>query len=185
MRRVLFTGTLRFLAPQQPFLFLSEMPMAQNTETILIVFVALTGVSVLLQACILVGILISLRKTSKSMLEATADLKATVVPMVHSTRELVERVTPQIVTVSVGLAELTERVKRETTGIDFSVKEIMERVTAQVHRLDSMLTASLNAVEKATGAVETAVSAPVRQVNGILAAIRAVVGTYRSESPKR
>jgi methyl-accepting chemotaxis protein len=159
--------------------------MTSHTETILTIFVALTGVAVLLQACILVGILISLRKTAKSLMEATEDLKATVVPMVHSTRELVQRITPQIVTVSSGLADLTEAMKRESAGVNISVTDIAQRVGRQMQRLDAMLTASLNAVEKATGVVETAVSAPVRQVNGILAAIRAVVETYRAETPVR
>jgi hypothetical protein len=159
--------------------------MTLNTETILIVFVALTGVAVLLQACILVAIYISLRKTAKSVLEVTEDLKATVVPMVHSTRELVERITPQVITVSAGLAELTETLKRESAGVTFSATDILQRVSKQMQRLDAMLTSALNALERATVVVETAVSAPVRQVNGVLAAIRAVVDTYRSETPRR
>ena len=159
--------------------------MTLNTETILIVFVAFTGIAVLLQACILFAIFISLRKTAKSVLEVTEDLKATVVPMVHSTRELVERITPQVITVSAGLAELTETLKRESAGVTFSASDVLQRVSKQVQRLDAMLTAALNAVERATVVLETAVSAPVRQVNGVLAAIRAVVDTYRSETPRK
>jgi hypothetical protein len=48
-----------------------------------------------------------------------------------------------------------------------------------------MMTVGLDAVERASGVVENAVSAPVRQVNGILAAIRAIIDTYRSETPRR
>ena len=159
-------------------------PMTWNTETILIFFVAFTGVSVLLQACVLFGIYLSLRKTAKSALEVTEDMKAMVIPMVHSTRELVERITPQIITISAGLAELTESLRKETKGVSFSVTEIMERVNRQTQRLDALLTTSLNAVERAGEAVETVVAAPVRQVNGILAAIKAVIETYRSEAPR-
>jgi len=159
--------------------------MTPHTETLLTVFVALTGIAVLLQACVLLAIFISLRKTAKSVLETTQDLKATVVPMVHSARELVERITPQIITVSAGLAELTETVRRESPGVSTSVGDIVQRLGRQMQRLDAMLTSSLNAVEKATDVVETAVSAPVRQVNGILAAIRAVIDTYRADSPTR
>lgn len=159
--------------------------MTPHLETILIVFVAFTGIAVVLQAAILFAIFISLRKTAKSLLEVTEDLKATVVPMVHSTRELVERITPQIITVSVGLATLTETLKRESAGVTVSASDILQRVSKQMQRLDAMLTASLNALERATVVVETAVSAPVRQVNGVLAAIRAVVDTYRSETPRR
>lgn len=159
--------------------------MTPHTETILIVFVAFTGASVLLQAGILLAIFFSLKKTAKSVTEVTGDLKATVVPMVHSTRELVERITPQIITISTAMAALTETMKRESAGVDFSVKETVQQIRHQLQRVDSILTTGLNAVEKATDVVETAVSAPVRQVNGILAAIRAVIDTYRAEPPVR
>jgi len=158
--------------------------MTANTETILIFFVAFTGVSVLLQAGVLFAIFLSLRKTAKSVLEVTQDLKATVVPTVNSSRELLERISPQVITISAGLAELTETLKKESRGVSSSASEIMERVNRQTQRLDVMLTGGLNAVEKAGELVETAVAAPVRQVNGIMAAIRAVVETYRSDAPR-
>jgi hypothetical protein len=159
--------------------------MTSNTETVLIVFVALTGVAVLLQACVLLAIYISLRKAAKSTMEVTQDLKATVLPMVHSTRALVERVTPEIISISAGVAELTEMLKRETRGVSFSAAEIMQRVSLQSKRMDAMLTNGLNLVERAGEVVESAVAAPVRQVNGIVAAFHAIVDTYRSFPPRR
>jgi hypothetical protein len=159
--------------------------MESNTQTILIIFVAFTGVAVLLQACVLFAIFISLRKTAKSVLEVTEDLRATVVPMVHSTRELLERLTPQIITVTSGLSELTETLRKETAGVSFSAAEIMGRVSRQTQRLDAMLTAGLNSVERAGQVLESAVAMPVRQVNGIFAALKAVIETYRSEVPLR
>jgi hypothetical protein len=159
--------------------------MESNTQTILIVFVAFTGAAVLLQACVLFAIFISLRKTAKAVLDATEDMKATVVPMVHSTRDLLERLTPQIITVTTGLSELTETFRKETAGVSFSVSEIMGRVSRQTQRLDSMLTTGLNSVERAGEVLESAVAMPVRQVNGILAAFKAMIETYRSPVPPR
>jgi hypothetical protein len=157
--------------------------MTPNTETLLTIFVALTGAAVLLQACILLAIFISLRKTAKSVLDATEDLKATVLPMVHSSRDLIDRITPQVITVTAGLAELTETMKRESSGVKVSASEIMERISAQIKRLDAMLTHGLNTVERTTTIVENAVAAPVRQANGVVAAIKAIVNTYRSTPP--
>jgi methyl-accepting chemotaxis protein len=159
--------------------------MALNTETLLIIFVAFTGVSVLLQACVLLAIYLSLRKTAKSAMDASEDLKTTVLPMVHSTKELVDRITPQVITISEGLAELTQTLKKESRGVSFSASEIMERVNRQTQRLDGMLTNGLDAVERAGEVVETAVAAPIRQVNGIMAAIKAMIETYRSDAPHR
>jgi hypothetical protein len=159
--------------------------MAMNTETILIIFVAFTGASVLLQACVLLAIYLSLRKTAKSAMEASQDFKATVLPMVHSTKELVDRITPQVITISEGLAELTAKLKKETNGASVSVSEILERVNHQTQRLDGMLTNGLDAVERAGEVVETAVAGPIRQVNGIMAAIKAMIETYRADAPPR
>ena len=155
-----------------------------DTQTLLIIFVGLTGVAVLLQACVLFAIYVSLKKTAQSVQQTTEDLKATIVPMVHSTRELLERISPQVVTISAGLAELTEALHKETKGVRVSVSEIMERVSRQTARVDSILTQGLNTVERAGAVLETTVALPVRQANGILAAIKAVIETYRS-TPSR
>ena len=157
--------------------------MAPHIETILTVFVAFTGIAVLLQACVLFAIFISLKKTAKTVLDSTEDFKVTVLPMVHSTRDLVERISPQVTTISAGLAELTSKIQTESHGVSVSVSEIMERVSRQTARLDHMLTGGLNTVERATEVVERSVAGPVRQVNGIMAAIRAVIDTYRTETP--
>jgi hypothetical protein len=165
--------------------FSETVTMEANTQTILIVFVALTGVAVLLQAFVLLGIYLSLKKTAKSVSDVAEDFKATVLPLVHSTRDLMERLSPQIVTVSAGLAEVTEILHRETKGVRISASEIMERVSRQTKRLDSMLTAGLDTVEHTAEVLETVVSKPVRQANGVLAAIKAIVETYRSPLPPR
>jgi hypothetical protein len=154
--------------------------MTPNTETYLIIFVALTGLAVLLQACILLAIFISLRKAAKSFHESSTDLKATILPMVHQTRDLIDRISPQVVTVTSGLADLTSSLKKESAGIKVNATEIMERVNVQVKRIDLMLTHGLNNLEKASTIMENTVAAPVRQVNGVVAAIKAVVNSYRS-----
>jgi hypothetical protein len=159
--------------------------MAPNTETLLIIFVAFTGVAVLLQACVLLAIFLTLRKTAKSAMEASQDFKTTVLPMVHSTRALVDRITPQVITISEGLADLTATLKKESRGVSFSASEIMERVNRQTQRLDGMLTHGLDSVERAGNVVESAVAAPIRQVNGIMAALKAMFETYRSDVPRR
>jgi hypothetical protein len=105
--------------------------------------------------------------------------------MVHSTRELVERISPQIISISADVAELAASLKKETRGVSFSAAEILQRVNRQTERLDTMLTSGLNAVERAGVVVESAVAAPVRQVNGVLAAIKAVIDTYRSDFSRR
>jgi hypothetical protein len=159
--------------------------MEANTQTILIVFVALTGAAVLMQALVLLGIFISLRKTAKSVAAVTEDVKTTVIPMVHTTRELLERITPQVTTISSGLAELVELVHKESSEVRVSVGEIMGRVSRQTARLDAMLTVGLDKVEQTASTLEAAAALPVRQANGIFSALKAALNAYRTTTPRK
>jgi len=156
-----------------------------DNHTLLIIFVALTGVSVLLQAIVLIGILSAISKAARVVTDSTQDLKATILPVVHSTRELVERMSPQVMVVTAGLAELTQVVRRETKDVNISVSEIIGRVNTQTARLDAMLTATLDVLERTGTQLENSIAAPVRQVNGVFAAVRAVIDTYRTTQPRR
>jgi len=154
-----------------------------DTNTLLTIFVALTFLAILLQAGVLLGMYFTLRKTAKLANETAADLKVTVLPLIHTSRELIERISPQIATVTAGLAELTELVHKQSQGASLSISEVSDRVNAQIKRIDRMLTITLDAVEKTAGAIEHTVAAPVRQVNGVVAALKAIIDTYR-HSPR-
>jgi len=92
---------------------------------------------------------------------------------------------PEIMVVTAGLAELTQVVRRETKDVRFSASEIVGRVNRQTARLDAMLTATLDVLERTGTLLESSVAAPVRQVNGVFAAVRAVIDTYRTTQPRR
>ncbi len=154
-----------------------------NSETVLTIFVALTGLAVLMQAGILLGIFITVQKAVQLTQKTTEDLKTTVYPLIHSSRDLLEKIGPQVITITTDLAHLTEAIKRESGDIHLSITEILERVDRQSARLDSMLTSSLTKVEKAGSVMERAVAVPVRQANGFVAALKAVVETYRKTTP--
>ncbi|HTJ29643.1 MAG TPA: hypothetical protein VL346_04055 [Acidobacteriaceae bacterium] len=150
-----------------------------DTNTLLTIFVALTFLAILLQAGVLLGMFFTLRKAAKLAAETSSDVRATVLPLVHTSRELIERVSPQVATITAGLAELTELAHKQTKGASVSISEVAERVSAQINRIDRMLTVTLDAVERTAGTIEHTVAAPVRQVNGVVAALKAIIDTYR------
>lgn len=159
--------------------------MQWNSQTLLLAFVAFTGVAVLMQALVLLGIFISLTKAAKSALEVTEDLRSTVVPLVQSTRELIERVTPQFLAASQNMLDLTEGIRAETSAIRENAGDILDRVHRQTVRLDHMLTVGFDSVDRATAAIESAVLRPVRQVNTILNTARAMVSAYRAPHARK
>lgn len=157
--------------------------MQWNTETLLMIFVAFTGFAVFMQACVLLGILISMRRAAKSALVVTEDLRATVVPLIQSTRELIERATPQFLAATSNLLELTEGIRSETAELRQNLGDILDRVHRQTMRLDGMLASGLDSVQHAAQAVETAVLRPVRIVNRVVRTANAMLDAYRS--PRR
>jgi uncharacterized protein YoxC len=162
--------------------------MDAGNHTLLVIFVAMTGVSVFLQLCVFIIFIVALKKTATAITSAKAatdDFKDSVIPVLHSTRELLERVSPQIATISEGLAEIIQLLHRESKGVSVSVSDIMARVNRQSEHLDELLTKGLNSVERAGTALESAVTVPIRQANGVVAALKAMLETYRSGNPKR
>ncbi len=157
--------------------------MQWNTETLLIVFVAFTGFAVFMQACVLLGILISMRRAAKSALVVTEDFRATVVPLIQSTRELIERSTPQFLTATSNLLELTDGIRSETAELRRNLADILDRVHRQTVRLDGMLASGLDSVQHAAEVVESAVLRPVRIVNRVVRTANAMLDAYRS--PRR
>jgi len=159
-----------------------------DNHALLAILVALVGVSVFIQVIIMLGAaaaIVALRKAIISAVETTADLKATIVPMVHNSRQLVERISPQVISITADVAELTQILRKETVTVKDSLNEMVDRVNKQTARLDTMLTSSLNAVDRAGSVIESAVSVPVRQANGIFAAVKAVIETYRAVDPRK
>ncbi|MGA2807614.1 MAG: hypothetical protein ABSE87_05725 [Terracidiphilus sp.] len=164
------------------------MPNLEN-ETLLIAFVALTGVAMMLQAIILLGIFISLRKAASSTKDQLEELRASIIPVVANTRDLLAnmldlfaRVGPRIEAVSSDVAHITSGLRQQTAEIQASAEEIMEKVRRQSNRVDGMFSSVLDGVEKAGGFVAEVVGRPVRQISAVLASIRAVVEALRKPS---
>lgn len=152
-------------------------------ETLLIIFVALTGVAVLLQALILLGMLLAMLRAIKFGQEKAEELRSMTLPMLTEAREFMSRVGPKVDSVATDVAELVHRVREEGAEMQLSANEILERVRRQTTRIDSMLTGVLDTVDRASGAVSHVVSVPLRQVSAFAAAAKAVFGALRNGSP--
>ncbi len=164
----------------------------QVSEITLIALVAVIGAMVLLQVIFMVATAIAVRKGMKVVQEQVNEVSASVGPFlresrefIHQTKELVNRLEPKIESACEDLAEITRTTRTQVTKMQVSAEEISERVRRQAERVDHMATSTLNGVDRVGHFISDAVSAPVRQVSGIMAAARAVVDTLRSPGPAR
>ncbi|GEM_PF-1504043 len=151
-----------------------------NTETLLIVFVALTGAAVLLQSFVLLALFFSVRKAAKAIQEEMAELRGIVQPVAKETREFLARVGPQVEAVTKDVAEMVHGLRAQSVELQVSTTEILERVRRQTSRMDTMFTGVLDTVDRATAVVSQAVTIPLRQISGIAAFLRAAIDTLRS-----
>jgi hypothetical protein len=159
--------------------------MQLNGETFLIIFVALTGVAVLMQAFVLIGILMALRKASEQAVDLVEDLRTNVLPTMQSAGELlvkigpvVEQLTPQVIAVTSSLVSIANDLRDESANLRRATADIGARLQRQTARVDLMLTNSLDKVEVLSGLVESVVTIPARQANGVVMAFKAALDTY-------
>jgi hypothetical protein len=165
-------------------------------ENLLVVFIAVTAAAVVLQAGILVGLYIAVRKTTAKMEEEVAELKGKLLPMLVDLHpkvdQIVDNVTqlqPKIVkivdavvelrpkaeTVLDNLVQTTSAVRSGVQRIDATVNDVMDRARLQVIRADEMLTRTFDRVEHTSDVVTKTVVSPVRQVSGIVRGVTAGV----------
>jgi len=163
-----------------------------NNEILMMAFVALTGIALSAQAIILLAIFLSVRKAAKAVKEDLDELRATVVPVMDSTREVIgntrdviERLAPKVEAAADDVMETVRIVREKSVELDESVSEILERLHRQSARLDGMLSGALDTVDRAGEYVAEAVSGPVRQLSAVVASIKAIVGALRAPSPRR
>ena len=105
--------------------------------------------------------------------------------LVASTKTLINNLQPQIQSTVAELANMAHDIHVQANELQASVDEVAHRARHQVDRVDNMATSVLNGVDRFGTFLNEAVHMPLRQVNGIMAATRAVVDALRSSSSAR
>ena len=165
--------------------------MQNNTELILTILVGIIAAGALVQMIVLVVVALALKKGAKLAGAYATEMQSKVVPvlehskaLIQTTRELITRLEPKLEAAATNLADISQRASAEAKNIQDSTDEITERVRRQAARVDGMTTSALNGVDRAGHILNQAVSIPVRQISGVVAAARAVFDTLRKPSPR-
>jgi methyl-accepting chemotaxis protein len=177
-----------------------------NIETLLMIFVGITAVAVLLQACVLLGIFLTVRKAvhraqdqaddvraklipfldiSKEVMEAGKDVAHTAKDLMKSAQTLITDLEPRLESAATELADMVRDVHLQANRLQASVDEVAGKARRQADRVDQMATSTLNGLDRFGSFVNEAVNLPVRQLSGVIAAARAVVGTMRAPASPR
>ena len=135
------------------------------------VFVALTGIAVLLQACVLLAMYISMRKSGERIESLATEVKTKFLPTVGLVQEFITEIRPKVEVIAANLQETTGVIKEEVERVDAAVNDIVDRARLQVIRADELFTRTLDRVEQTTDIVHKTVISPVRQLSGLMQGI--------------
>jgi hypothetical protein len=168
-----------------------------NTELFWIL-VGMTAAT-LMQAFVLLGILLTMRKAVRTVKEQADEYRGKLTPVIESssqlistgkdlvavTKALVDNLKPELETAATELANMTREIRDQVDRLQSSVDDVVQKAHSQADRMNGMTTSFLNGVDRFGTFLNEAVHAPIRQVNGFVAAARAVVETLRSPAPAR
>jgi len=157
-------------------------------ETILLIFTGTVAIGIMLQVFVMLGILIASRKATARMLELGEelrhigeDLRSTAVPAIRSAHKLIEETSPKIKLAAENLAEITSQLRVQTGTIGKTLEVLSDKTRGQAERMDKMVTNVLDSVTHASELIRNTVAVPVRQLSGILSAVRIGIDTLRGK----
>jgi hypothetical protein len=147
-------------------------------DTLLKSFIAVTTFAVVVQAGILVGLYLAVRKSTARMEALATEVKSRVLPTVETAQNLMVELRPKIDVISNNLAESSDLVRNQLGRLDATVTDVLDRARLQVIRADELLNRTMDKVEETSEVVHKTVISPLRQVNGLMAAISTGVDVF-------
>lgn len=150
-------------------------------SNLLTVFIAITSVAVVLQMLILLGIYLTMRRTTTQVHDIAMDFQRRATPLIENARDILADATPKVKEITSNLAETSATLKKQAVTLGDTAVELAVRAKNKVVAADEIVTRTLERVEKTTGAVQNSVLLPVRRVNGILQGISVGIGAFLNQ----
>lgn len=140
-------------------------------DTLLRFFIAVTALAVVLQSGILVALYFAVRKSAARMDALATEVKSKALPTMETVQNILVELRPRIEVMSVNFSESSTLVRNQLARIDATLTDALDRTRLQVIRADELLNRTMDKVEETSEIVHQTVISPLRQVNGLLAAI--------------
>jgi hypothetical protein len=140
-------------------------------DNLLRFFIAATAFAVVLQALILVALYLAMRKSTAKMEALALEVTSKTLPTVETLHGMLVELRPKIEIITTNLSDSTNLVRNQLGRIDATLTDALDRTRLQVIRADELLNRTMDKVEDTTDIVHRTVVSPLRQVNGLMAAV--------------
>jgi hypothetical protein len=147
-------------------------------DNLLKLFIAITTFAVLLQAGILLGLFLAVRKSTARMEALAAEVTSKTLPTIEAFQSTLTELRPKIDVISTNAAESSNLIRNQLARIDATLTDALDRTRLQVIRADELLNRTMDRVEETSEIVHKTVVSPLRQVNGLMAAISTGVEVF-------
>jgi outer membrane murein-binding lipoprotein Lpp len=147
-------------------------------DTLLKIFIAVTTFAVVIQAGILIGLYLAVRKSTAKMEAIATEVTSRTLPTVETVQNLLVELRPKIEALTTNVAESSRVVRNQLERIDATLTDALDRTRLQVIRADEMLSRTMDKVEDTSEMVHKTVVSPLRHVNGLMAAISTGVEVF-------
>jgi len=134
-------------------------------------FIALTGIAVMLQAGILLAMYLAMRQSGARVEAIAEDVKKKVLPAVEHAEAFLAELRPKLQIIADNLQESTTVLRAQVERVDATVNDTVDRARLQIIRADELLSRTLDRVEQTSDMVHQTVISPVRQLSGIMQGI--------------
>ena len=147
-------------------------------DNLLRIFIAVTTFAVVVQAGILVGLYLAVRKSSARMEALATEVRSKVLPTIDTVQAMLVEIRPKLDVMTVNLSESSTLVRNQLGRLDATLTDALDRARLQVIRADELLNRTMDRVEATSDAVHKTVISPLRQVNGLISAISTGVEVF-------
>lgn len=137
------------------------------------IFVGVTSAAVVIQAGILVGLYVAVRKSTSRMEALATEVKTKVMPTVDTAQSMLVEWRPKMDTIANNVSETSTVVRGQIERLDATVTDIVDRTRLQVIRADELLNRTMDRIEETTDVVHRTVVSPIRQLSGLVQGLTA------------
>jgi len=125
-------------------------------------------------------VVVLLYRTARNTQTKIMPLVARVEPILNTTRQILEENKARVAEISVEAVEIAKTARVQAERIADLLSDSSERAKARLAQIDRTVDETVEQVEQVGGAVKTAVMKPVKEVNGLMAGMKAALSTLAS-----
>lgn len=156
-----------------------------ENANLLIAFIAVTAAAVVLQAFLLLGMFLTLRKTGAQVESLATEVRTKALPAIDTVQKTLLEVRPKIESVAENISHSTSVVRSQIERLDAALSDVLNRTRLQVIRADEIVTRTMDKVEHTTETVHRTVVSPFRQISGVMQGVSAGFEHLRRKSRRQ